>query len=136
MDQELHYSHLQSERGSAGVKLLIFLVVLVLLGNAGVNYVPVAYEAEEIKHDMQQAVVQGMAVMPGQKPVDLVRQKINRLIETSDAPSNTYVQVREVNQIVYATIKYTKRVNILPFGIYQYDYVFDHTATPSGFLLQ
>ena len=36
----------ESERGSAGVKFVLVLAALVLVANAGYNYVPVAYNAE------------------------------------------------------------------------------------------
>jgi hypothetical protein len=136
MEKESRFSSNRPERGSAGAKLLIVVVLLLLMANAGYNYVPVAYEAETLKTGMETAVLQGMAVARGQKPVNLVKTKLLRVVAANNAPSNTFVQVTEVNQVVHATVKYTKRVNLLPFGIFQYDYVFDHTATPSGLLLQ
>jgi len=33
-------------------------------------------------------------------------------------------------------VTYTKKVPILPLGIYTYNYVFDNTATPAGFLMK
>lgn len=53
-----------SEKGNAKVKLVAVLVVLFLIGHAAYSYIPVAYEAEYFKQEMQTAVVQGMAV-PG-----------------------------------------------------------------------
>ncbi len=121
------------ERGGAGVKLLIVLVILALIGHAGYNYVPVAYEAEDLKQEMQTAVVQGLATARG-SAVDAVKQKLRKVIADADVPADTVVEVKEVNKIVQASVSYTKKVNILPFGLYQYDYVFNHTATPTGFL--
>ena len=69
-----------SERGSAGVKLVIVLAVIVLAANAGYNYVPVAYDAESLKSDMETAVLQGLA-MPGKiNPVDNVKERIQKSI--------------------------------------------------------
>jgi len=48
-----------SERGGAGVKFLIVFVLILLTAHAGYNYVPVAYSAENLKGDMQAAVLQG-----------------------------------------------------------------------------
>ena len=50
----------ESERGGAGAKFMIILVVIILIGNAGFNYVPVAYDAESLKTDMGTAVLQGL----------------------------------------------------------------------------
>ena len=49
------------ERGGAGAKFLFVLTILILVGHALINYIPVAYSAESMKADMQTAVVQGMA---------------------------------------------------------------------------
>ncbi len=123
-----------SERGGAGVKFLIIAVVLFLIGNAGIQFIPVAYNGESLKQDMQTAVVQGLA-MPGRmSPVDMVRQKIQSSVESNNVPQDAFVEVKQVNKIIQAHVAYTKEVPILPFGIYNYQYEFDYTATPTGFL--
>ena len=125
------------ERGEAGAKLLIVLTVLILIGHAGINYVPVAYSAESFKQDMQTAVVQGLAApAKAGKPTDFVKDKIARAIVINDIPTEAYVEVKQNGRSLQARVYYTKTVNILPFGIYKYEYVFDHTATPTGFLLK
>lgn len=53
------------QRGGAGIKLLIVIMILFSVAHAGYNYIPVAYEAENFKQDMQIAVVQAVA-MPAQ----------------------------------------------------------------------
>lgn len=125
------------ERGEAGAKLLIVLTVLILIGHAGINYVPVAYAGESFKQDMQTAVVQGLATPTrAGKPTDFVKDKIARAIAANDVPGDAYVEVKQNGKTLQARVYYTKTVNILPFGIYKYEYVFDHTATPTGFLLK
>ena len=64
---------LSSERGSAGVKFLIVLSVMALAANAGFNYVPVVYEAESFKTEMQTAVVQGLALPGKLNPIEALR---------------------------------------------------------------
>ncbi len=123
----------QSERGGAGVKLLLILLVLGLIGNAGFNYIPVAYAGEDLKTEMHAAVLQGMAVVRGADPIENVKKKLTTTVARSGAPE-AVVTVKSVNNVITANISYTKKVNLLPFGLYQYDYVFNHTATPSGLL--
>jgi hypothetical protein len=124
-----------SERGSAGVKFLIVLVVLVAAANAGYNYIPVAYAGESFKAEMQTAVVNGMA-MPGRmNPVDYVKNRVQTSIRDNALPSDTLVEVKQVGSAVQARATYTKQVAILPFGMYNYTYRFDHTAVPTGFLM-
>lgn len=126
-----------NERGGAGVKLTIILVILFLVAHGGYNYVPVAYSAESFKSEMYTAVVQGLA-MPGRgmTPVDAVRERVKRAAKSNDIPEDAVMDVKMVNKVVQAHVVYTKSVDILPLGIYTYDYHFDHTATPTGFLLK
>ena len=125
-----------AEKGSAKVKLVAVLAVIFLIGHAGYNYVPVAYEAENFKQEMQTAVVQGMAVPAGMTMSDMVKGKLQRALAANNIPPNAFVQVRQVNGSMQAHVAYTKQVNILPFGIYKYNYQFNHIATPTGFLLK
>lgn len=127
----------QSERGGAGAKLLFTLTILILAGHAGINYVPVAYDAESFKQDMQTAVVQGLATpSKAGKPTDFVKAKIERAIIVNDIPADAYVEVKQNGKELQARVVYTQSINVLPFGLYKYNYEFDHTATPTGFLLR
>ena len=130
------HSSRHGERGSAGVKFTIFLLVLVLAANAGYNYVPVAYDAESLKTEMQTAVVQGLALPGKLSPVDNVKTRIQKAFVTNNIPADAIVDVRQNGNALTAHVAYTKQVNILPFGLYRYNYRFDHTATPTGFLLK
>jgi hypothetical protein len=126
----------ESERGSAGTKFLMIVIVLGLAANAGFNYVPVAYDAENLKSEMSTAVLQGLA-MPGKlDPVDNVRARIVRAAKTNDIPADAIIDVKQNGNIITAHVMYTKQINLLPFGAFKYNYKFDHTATPSGFLLK
>jgi hypothetical protein len=127
-------SNRQSERGSAGVKFVIILAVLILAAHAGYNYIPTAYQAESMKSDMQTAVVQGMALPGKMNPIDNVKQRINQAITSNDIPKEALVNVTQQGNVIQARVSYTKTVPIIPFGIYTYNYQFDHTATPTGFL--
>jgi len=112
------------------------MVVLLLGLHAGCNYVPVAYEAESLKTEMQTAVVQGLA-MPGKmNPAENVRTRIQKAIATNNIPVDAVIDVRQNGAALTARVAYTKQVNILPFGLYRYNYRFDHIATPTGFLLK
>ena len=125
-----------SERGSAGVKFVIILAVIVLGANAGYNYVPVAYQGESMKTEMETAVLQGLA-MPGKiNPVDNVKERLKKSIITMEVPADALVDVRQNGNAITAHVVYSRNVSILPFGLYNYVYKFDHTATPTGFLLK
>lgn len=125
-----------SQRGSATTKLLIILAVLVIVGNAGMNYIPVAYNAESFKQEMETTVVQAMAVPPNVKPVDMVKKRLTKAAQEDELPPDMYLEVKQTGNVVQARVAFTQQVSILPFGIYDYAYQFDHTATPTGFLVK
>ncbi len=66
-----------SERGGAGVKLLLVAVVIILVANAGYQFIPIAFQSESFKQEMQTAVVQGVS-MPSTygQPLEVVRFKV------------------------------------------------------------
>ena len=125
-----------AERGGAGVKFLLVLLALVLTANAAFNYIPVAYQGENFKQEMQTLVIQGMALPPNSgNPVEVLKAKLARAAKDYDLPP-VAIDVRQVNNVTTAHVRYSKEVNVLPFGIYNYNYEFDHTASPSGFLMK
>jgi hypothetical protein len=129
--------HQKSERGGAGAKLIMVLLVLFLIGNAAYNYIPVAYDGANFKQEMQTAVVSAVA-MPGSNltAVDSVKMKLQRAAGNNNVPNNALIEVKPVNNIVQAHVSYSKPVSMLPFGLYKYNYQFDNTATPTGFLFK
>jgi hypothetical protein len=125
-----------SERGGAAVKLLAVLVALFLIFHAGYQWVPVAYAGESLKQDMQTAVVQGLAVTSKVSPADLVKRKIRASLASNHISEEVLIEVETVNNTIQAHVSYTQEVPLLPFGIFTYQYEFDHVATPAGFLTE
>jgi hypothetical protein len=125
-----------SERGSAGVKFLITALVLVIIGNAGANYIPIAYEGASFRQEMDTAVVKGISATGNVKPLDVVTASVRRAAVDHNVPAEAFVEIKPVNGVVNAHVVYSKQVGILPFGIYDYTYHFDHRATPTGYLLK
>ena len=123
------------QRGGAGVKLLLVFLVLFLIGHAGYNYVPVAYEGANFRSDMDMAVVKGLAASGQIKPLDTVKATINQSMAANNIPTDAAVEIKPVKGIVQAHVAYTKPVKILPFGIYTYIYNFNYLAVPNGYLL-
>ncbi len=126
----------ERDRGSAGIKMTIVLTILFLVGYAGVNYVPVAYEGASFREEMQTAVVQGTALPNGGNPVGATQYRLKRLADNTNLPPDTFIEVKQVNGGLQAHVFYSKKVNLLPFGLYVYNYQFDHIATPAGFLMK
>ncbi len=123
-----------AERGGASVKFLIIITAIILIARAGYNYIPVAYEGQDLKQEMDTAVVQSMALGNSQDAVGITKTKIQHVIVANDIPPNAVVEVKQINNLCQARVAYNQRVELLPFGLYSYIYQFDHTAVPSGFL--
>ena len=125
-----------SERGGAGVKLLIVIVLLALAIHAGLNFIPVKYNAASLKSDMETAVLQGLATPGKIDPVDNVKSRVMTAIKANNIPPTAVVDIKKAGSGVNARVAYAEKVPILPFGLYTYNFVFDETVTPSGFLLK
>ncbi len=131
--KKLHIDR-SSERGGAAVKALLIGLVLVLIANAGYNYVPVAYAGASFRQEMDTAVVKGLAA-PGQlKPADVVKAHIQRAARDYEVPSDAVVEIKPAGNMIQAHVAYSKEVDMLPFGLYRYNYQFNHTAQPVGYL--
>lgn len=126
----------KSERGSATIKFTLVLVVLALLVHAGWNYVPVAYEGASFRQEMDSAVVKGLAASGRIKPLEVVQASIRKASNDYNIPEDAYVDVKPVKGVIEAHVAYTRSINMLPFGIYKYDYNFEYVARPTGYLLK
>jgi len=90
---------LNPERGGATLKLLIIVMVLVIAANAGLNYIPVAYNGQNFKQEMETTVVQAMAVPPNVKPVDMVKKRLTRAASEDDLPADMYLEVKQTGNV-------------------------------------
>jgi len=124
----------RQERGGAGIKLVLVLLVLFIIGHGLINYVPVAYSGATYKDEMLTAVTQGTALPSGNNPLVVVKTRLTRLAAANDIPPDAFIEVKQVSNFMQARVAYSKQIDILPFGLYTYQYNFDYTAAPSGFL--
>jgi hypothetical protein len=125
-----------SERGSAGIKFLAVLVFIVLVAHAGYNYIPVAYDGASLKQEMDTAVVKGISTSGRLKPADVVAAHMQKAIADYRVPADAIIEVTPMKDYIQAHVEYTKKVNMLPFGIFKYDYKFNYTAAPQGYLMK
>ena len=128
------YVERPSERGVAAAKFLLIGVILVLVANAGYNYVPIAYEGASFSQEMDTAVVKGLAAPGNLKPADVVKAHIQRAARDYDVPSDAVMEIKPSGNMISAHVSYSKQINMLPFGLYRYNYQFNHTAVPVGYL--
>jgi histidinol phosphatase-like PHP family hydrolase len=124
----------ENQRGSANTKLIVFLLIVAALGHAGYNYVPVAFNGENLKQEMHTAVLNGTSLPISTNPVEVTKGRLLKYVKDNGYPTTTTVDAKQNSGTISATVRYSQEVNILPFGLYKYNYVFDHTASPAGFL--
>lgn len=125
-----------SEQGSATIKLLMVFLVLALVANAGINYVPVAYQGASFKQEMDTAVVKGLGASGRIKPMEAVTASIKKASFDYGIPEDAFVEIKPVNGVIEAHVAYSQQVNMLPFGLYKHNYNFDYVAKPTGYLLK
>ena len=125
-----------SERGGAAVKFLLIFLVLATAANAGWNYVPVAYEGASFRQEMDTAVVKGLGASGRMQPMEIVTASLTRARKDYNLPEDALIEIKPVNGIVEAHVVYSREVNMLPFGLYKYQYNFDHRARPVGYLMK
>ena len=134
--KKLNSSNRSSERGSAGLKFLFVFLVIGLAANAGFNYVPVAYEGASFRQEMDTADVKGLGVSGRINPIDAVTASIQKASTDYEIPEDAFIEIKPVSGVVQAHVVYQRKVNMLPFGLYKYDYNFDYVARPVGYLLK
>ena len=124
------------ERGSATIKFLLVFLVLALVANAGINYVPVAYQGASFRQEMDTAVVRGLGASGRIKPMEAVTASIKKASFDYEIPDDAFVEIKPVNGVVEAHVAYSRQINMLPFGLYKHNYNFDYVAKPTGYLLK
>lgn len=124
-----------SERGEGSLKLIVFIAILFLGGWAGYNYIPVAYNAQSLKQEMDTTVTQAMALPVATKnPVGWTSEQLKKTAPDFGVPEDAVIDVKPLknNGGVQAQVKFKKPVSVLPFYTYQYE--FDYTAKTNGFM--
>ena len=85
---------------------------------------------------MDTAVVKGLAASGRMKPVDVVTAHVRKAAADYQVPDDALIEIVPGQGHIAAHASYRQPVNILPFGIYKYNYQFDYTAVPTGYLLK
>jgi hypothetical protein len=85
---------------------------------------------------MDTAVVKALGASGRLKPMEVVQASVQKAVLDHNIPEDAFVEIKPVNGVVEAHVAFTQKVNMLPFGLYRYDYNFDYVARPQGYLLK
>ena len=116
------------ERGSANLKFLIVMAILVASAYGGYLYVPVAFQAKTFKDLMQHYV--DVAAAQGYPP-SWVGQQLLKSAPEYEIPETAIITPAQRDNRVEVRVQY---VRMIEFPGYTYNYEFDHTAKSTAFL--
>lgn len=117
-----------TERGSARTNFLITMVVFAAVAYAGYQYVPVAYQASQLKVFMQDTVNNAVIT---DKDARWTEDQLRRSLTNYGVPPNARVTVANRESRIEARVEYTVPVPLL---VTTYEYKFDHTTRSSNLL--
>lgn len=117
-----------SEQGSAGLKFLLVMVVLCLVGYAGYLYVPVAFQAHTFKDLMQHYA--DVAVTQGNPP-SWAGEQLAKSAAEYDVPPNAVITPTQRDSRIEVRVQFVRPIE---FPGYTYNYEFDYTVKSTAFL--
>lgn len=116
------------ERGSANLKFVIVMAVLITSAYAGYLYVPVAYQANTFKDLMQHYA--DVAVAQGYPP-SWAGEQLMKSAPEYQVPTNAVITPAQRDNRIEVRVQYVK---VIEFPGYTYNYEFDHTVKSTAFL--
>ena len=116
------------ERGGSRVNLLIVMVILVAAAYAGYQFIPVAYQASQLKLFMQDTVNNAVIT---DKNAQWTEDQLRKNLSLYGVPPNALVNASVVNARMEAHVQYSIPI---PLIVTTYDYKFDYTARSNNLL--
>jgi hypothetical protein len=117
-----------AERGNARLNFLIMLAVIAAVAYAAYQYVPVAFQAGQLKVFMQDTV--NNAVITS-KDAPWAEDQLRRNLTSYGAPPDAVVTVANRSSRIEAHVEYTV---LVPLLVTTYEYKFDHTVRSNNLL--
>ena len=117
-----------SERGSARLKFVLFMALVISGAYVGYVSLPVAYNAYVWKDLMQHKV--DVAATQGY-PATWVNDQLKKSAVEYGIPADAEITAGPLDQRIQVRVQYTKPIE---FPGYTYKYEFDHTAKSTEFL--
>jgi len=117
-----------SEQGGARLKFLIVAAIIAATAYAGYQFIPVAYQAYQLRDLMQHEVDTAAALG---KPPSWVKDQLVKNSADYGIPSDATIDPQQQDNRMEVKVQFTKPIE---FPGYVYNYEFDHTAKSGTFL--
>jgi hypothetical protein len=118
----------QSQKGSARVKLIVFIAVVAIVGYVAYMYIPVAIDAYYFKDAMQNKV--NLAAAQGYDTA-WVADQITKSKAEYHVPEDAVITPSQTEGRVQVRVQFTRPIS---FPGFTYNYDFDYTAQSTTFL--
>jgi len=116
-----------SERGGSRLSFLIVMAVLAAVAYAGYQYVPVAYQASQLKIFMEDTVNKAVIM---DKNAQWAEEQLRKSLPEYGAPPNTLITVANHDARLEANVQYAIPIPLL---VTTYMYRFNYTTRSSNF---
>lgn len=117
-----------SERGGARLKFIVVVAIIAVVGYAAYQFIPVFYQAYQIKdlmqHDVDTAVALG-------HPTSWIKDQLLKSAPEYGIPANAVIAPTQQDNRMEVRVQFTQPIQ---FPGYVYNYEFDHTAKSATFL--
>jgi hypothetical protein len=118
----------KSERGNARLKFLIVVAIIGIVGYACYQFIPIAYQAYQIKdlmqHDVDTAVALG-------HPTSWIKEQLVKSSPEYGIPPDAIITPAQEDNRMEVRVQYSQPIE---FPGFVYNYEFDHTAKSATFL--
>jgi hypothetical protein len=118
----------KSERGSARLKFVIVVAIIGIVAYCGYMFIPVAYQAYQIKDLMQHDVDTAVAIG---HPASWIKDQLVKAAPEYGIPADAVITPEQADNRMEVRVQYTLPIE---FPGYVYNYEFDHTAKSATFL--
>lgn len=117
-----------TEHGGSRFNFLLVVAVIGIVAYAGYQFVPVAYQASQLKIFMKDTVDNAVIT---DKNAAWVEDQLRKNLKNYDAPETAHITVANREGHLEAHVEYS---NPIPLLVTTYEYKFDHTARSSSIL--
>lgn len=117
-----------SERGGARLKFIVVVTIIAIVAYGGYQFIPVAYQAYQLKdlmqHDVDTAVALG-------KPASWIKEQLVKSSPEYGVPADAVITPTQDDNRMEVRVQFTQPIE---FPGFVYNYEFDHTAKSATFL--